>query len=115
MRLGDVATLLRATDTQTERNDQGYAVMPDAIRTPLMKVGNELLVAAFRAFRAGWLDVADLQTLNRCAERLTNAVQARDDQRATLLAGVIADLSPLRDRYGDRFPEIGRVIETIGD
>jgi hypothetical protein len=115
MRLGYVATLLPASDTQTQPSTQSYAVMPDEIRTSLLKVGNELLVAAFRAFRAGWLDVADLQTINRCTERLTKAVQARDDQRATLLADVIADLSPLRYQYGDRFPEVDRVIETISD
>lgn len=89
-------------------------MIPHEIRTPLLKTGSELLIAAFRAFRAGWLDVADLQTINRCAERLAKAVQTPEDQRATLLADVIADLSPLRDQYGDRFPEIGRVIEAIG-
>jgi hypothetical protein len=77
----------------------------------LLAAGSELIVAAFKAFRADSLGTHDLRTINRCVGRATAAAEARGDTQASLLADVVGDLSPLRDRYGDKLPQIGRLIE----
>ena len=84
--------------------------MPFDVKT-LQAVGSELIVAAFKAFRADSLGTPDLRTINRCVGRATAAVEARGDTQASLLANVVGDLSPLLDRYGDKLPQIGRLIE----
>jgi hypothetical protein len=43
--------------------------MPDEIKAPLLAAGNELIVAAFKAFRAGSLGSHDLRTINQCVGR----------------------------------------------
>jgi hypothetical protein len=88
--------------------------MPSQVKTPLLAAGNDLIVAAFRAFRAESLAPHDLRTINQCVARATNAVEAGGDSQAGLLADVVADLSPLRDRHGDKLPQIGRLIELAG-
>jgi hypothetical protein len=84
--------------------------MPFEVKT-LQAVGSELIVAAFKAFRADSLGTPDLRTINRCVGWATAAVEARGDTQASLLANVVGDLSPLLDRYGDKLPQIGRLIE----
>ena len=84
--------------------------MPFEVKT-LLAAGSELIVAAFKAFRADSLGTHDLRTINRCVGQATAAVEARGDTQASLLADVVGDLSPLRDRYGDKLPQIGRLIE----
>ena len=37
---------------------------------------SDLIVAAFKAFRAGSLHLHDLRTINQCVGRVTNAVEA---------------------------------------
>jgi hypothetical protein len=32
--------------------------MPDQVKTPLLAAGNDLIVAAFKAIRAGWCRLA---------------------------------------------------------
>jgi hypothetical protein len=76
--------------------------MPFEVKT-LQAVGSELIVAAFKAFRADSLGTPDLRTINRCVGWATAAVEARGDTQASLLANVVGDLSPLLD--------IGRLIE----
>ena len=87
--------------------------MPFDVKT-LQAVGSELIVAAFKAFRAGSLVSHDLRTISQCVGRATNAVEARGDRQANLLADVVADLSPLRDLHGDKLPQIARLIELAG-
>jgi hypothetical protein len=88
--------------------------MPNQVKTLLLAAGSDLIVAAFKAFRAGSLHSHDLRTINQCVGRATNAVEAARERQADLLADVVADLSPLRDRHGDNLPQIGRLIELAG-
>jgi hypothetical protein len=88
--------------------------MPNQVKTLLLAAGSELIVAAFKAFRAGSVGSHDLRTINQCVGRATNAVEARGDRQANLLADVVADLSPLRDLHGDELPQIARLIEWAG-
>ena len=83
--------------------------MPFEVKT-LLAAGTELIVAAFKAFRAGSLVSHDLRTINQCVGRANTAVEAQGDRQASL-ADAVADLSPLRDRLGDNLPQIGRLIE----
>src|ERR1700694_1428188 len=88
--------------------------MPNQVKTLLLAAGSDLIVAAFKAFRAGSLVSHDLRTINQCVGRATNAVEARGDRQANLLAAVVGDLSPLRDLPGDKLPQIARLIELAG-